>query len=359
MKQTQQPAKAEFGSAWPLVYPVRGHGSQPAFAGGRFFGNGRQALLALFLSRKLPAGRLWLPDYFCPEVTKDWAEFGGAINTYAFGPWSKDLDVGSVPAKAGDTVLLLNTLGLFGAPDVSPLRERGVHVVEDHSHDLFSPWARASRADWCIASLRKSLPVPDGGVLWSPAGHDLPEQPELTTAHELAAAKVFAAMALKRDYMEGGFPPKPIFRAQYLEGEAGVSARDLSAASPLTRALLENFPHAEWREQRRAHWQYLAKTAAGLPGLQVIAPKHAEAVPFGLVLALADERARNAFRSYLQERQFYTALLWELEPASTLSPSQESLMFSRSSLVVACDGRYDQLSLEAMAELLRNAACTG
>jgi hypothetical protein len=40
-------------------------------------------------------------------------------------------------------------------------------LVEDHSHDPFSPWAVGSSADYAFCSLRKTLPVPDGGLLWS------------------------------------------------------------------------------------------------------------------------------------------------------------------------------------------------
>jgi hypothetical protein len=346
----------EFGSAWPLFYPTREPGdAPPPFTAGQFYGNGRQALLALYAAKLLPPTRLWLPDYFCSEVAESWANCGAEIHSYSFGPWCDRLNPVEIPAKAGDTVMLLNTLGLYGEPDVEHLRRRGVYVVEDHSHDPFSPWAQQSRADWGLVSLRKSYAVPDGGMLWSPQGHHLPPGPDLSAAHELAAGQVFAAMALKRDYLEGGFPPKPVFRELYLKGDAGVSGAQLSATTAVTQALLADFPHRAWRETRLTHWRTLAESLDGTRGVQVVRPRQAEAVPFGLVLQLPDQPARNRVRAAMQARQLYTAILWSLEPGGRLNPGAESLDFSRRSLVVACDGRYREADLAAMTELIRTA----
>lgn len=347
----------EFGSISHLFYPARADAEEPApFAHGLLLGNGRQALLALYAAHLLPAGRLWVPDYFCPEVLASWAPFVGEIRRYPFGPWSTELKTADIPAKDGDTVLVLNTLGLFGPPDLGSLRQQGVRVVEDHSHDPFSPWATGSNADWCLVSLRKSLPLPDGGVLWSPAGHQLPEAPALSSAHELASGRVFAGMVLKRDYLFGGFPPKALFRELYLAGDAGVVATTLSAVTPTSRALLAGFPHAAWRRQRQAHWRRLAQAWDGVGVLRVAAPKHPEAVPFGVVLLLPDQRSRDRLRAALQARQFYTAILWELESVEGASPSAESVAFSRCHLVVACDGRYRKADLDAMIRLVLEAA---
>jgi len=347
----------EFGSMMHLFYPERAGVEEPMpFARGLLFGNGRQALLALYAARLLPAGRLWVPDYFCPEVLASWETFVGEIRTYPFGPWSKELKIADIPAQDGDTVLLLNTLGLFGQPDLGSLQQRGVMVVEDHSHDPFSPWATASNADWCVASLRKSLPLPDGGVLWSPAGHRLPEAPTLSAAHELAAGRVFAAMALKRDYLFGGFPPKSLFRQLYLEGDAGVIATTLSSITPTTKGLLARFPHAAWRRQRQANWQRLAQAWDGVGVLRVATPKHSEAVPFGVVLLLPDQSSRNRLRAALQAAQFYTAILWELASVQGAAPGAESRAFSQRHLVVACDGRYREVDLEAMTRLVLEEA---
>lgn len=43
-----------------------------------------------------------------------------------------------------------------------------IPVIEDHSHDLLGRWPLYSDADWCIASIRKTLPTIEGGMVWSP-----------------------------------------------------------------------------------------------------------------------------------------------------------------------------------------------
>jgi len=355
MKNDRNTPLPEFGSAMHLLYPARAGAdeTQPPFANGLLFASGRDALLALYASGLLPRSRLWMPDYFCSEVRACWARFGGELRTYSFGPWNNDHNLNEIPAQAGDTVLLVNTLGLFGAPDIGSLQRRGVRVIEDHTHDPFSPWARHSRADWCIASLRKSLPLPDGGALWSPTSQELPVEPTLHEAHELAALRVLAAMGLKRDYLETGFPPKALFRALYLEGESKIGFCPPGAALPTTRVLLADFPHEEWRQQRWANWQRLAHALEGKGPWRIVSPKQADAVPFGLMLTMATEKLRNELRGVLHARQFYTAVLWDLE--ENFRPGVAALSFSRCSLVLSCDGRYRVCDLDAMARLVAQA----
>jgi hypothetical protein len=69
----------------------------------------------------------------------------------------------------------MNYFGLRTPPDLE--LPEGVEVLEDHSHDPVSAWAEQSSADFCLASLRKTLPINDGGALWSPVGHRLPPAP--------------------------------------------------------------------------------------------------------------------------------------------------------------------------------------
>ena len=74
-----------------------------------------------------------------------------------------------------DVVLAVNYFGVRAGEPWQQWREKHACVLlEDHSHDPVSGWAQSSRADYAFSSLRKTMPVPDGAILWSPLGHPLP-----------------------------------------------------------------------------------------------------------------------------------------------------------------------------------------
>src|ERR671922_295368 len=136
-------------------------------------------------------------------------------------------------------ILGLTLLKVFSMRGAQPAQtdaevdDVGLHdavVVEDHSHDPFSPWALGSEASYAFSSLRKTLPIPDGGILWSPRGLDLPPQPRGSAdGSELK----LAAMLVKGRYLaEGGDGLKKRFRRLQLEGEEALARAPVAAASP-------------------------------------------------------------------------------------------------------------------------------
>ena len=198
------------------------------------FATGCGALTALlrFLG---PRGRLHLPSYFCMGV----AEALAAVIPIAFyrhlpdegGPrWP------SLRAAAGDMVLSQN---LFGRDDPRPwdawMRANPeVVIIEDHSHDPLSDWARTSQASYAVASLRKTLPVPDGGLLWSPRGLDVPRP---AGGESQGAQLKLAAMLLKAAWLDGRPIPKDDFRTLQQRGEHTLLGSE-APASAFTAAVL-------------------------------------------------------------------------------------------------------------------------
>ncbi len=78
--------------------------------------------------------------------------------------------------RAGDAILAVD---YFGARHGAAWRafqagRQDTLLIEDHSHDPQSTWATSSTADYAFASLRKTMPISDGAILWSPRGRALP-----------------------------------------------------------------------------------------------------------------------------------------------------------------------------------------
>ena len=130
--------------------------------------DGRQCIVTLI--QQYGWKRMWMPEYFCYEVIATIAKQTGIEIVYYLDlPKGNDgMMVEALPYQNGDVLFRVN---YFGMRDFRSNKNIPIPVIEDHSHDLLGHWALYSDADWCIASLRKTLPLPEGGMMWSPKGH--------------------------------------------------------------------------------------------------------------------------------------------------------------------------------------------
>lgn len=330
------------------------HWIEPS-AGGRYpwrsavlYGCGRYALNAAIAHGG--HRRLWVPAFFCQEVLAAIPHGSVELVTYDDAPGALVDDLGALPFRDGDAVLSVNTLGLRARPPGVPA---GIPVIEDHTHDLWSAWATGSTAPLAIASLRKLLPVPDGGALWSPSGGGLPAEPALDPAHARAALDRLEGMVLKTAYLDGADIPKEAFRARSLAGEAAIAAGPSSAPLPLTRTVLAAFPVDAWRARRAANHAAFAEAIGGARGVQLVAPQSG-ATPYTVTLVHDTPELRERVREKLIEARIYPAILWSLEhPAVSISPAMLDL--SRRILSLHCDLRYSPADMERVAGAVRAA----
>lgn len=290
---------------------------------------------------------MWVPEYFCQHVTAALVRPDLELVPYPDHPLRP---VPAVPdAVPGDAVLLMNYFGLR-APFHAPRRD-GIEIIEDHSHDPSSRWAAASTADFCVASLRKTIPVADGGVLWSPRGHGLPPPPRLTRQRELTAATKLAAMILKAMYLEGHPVDKAHYRALALRGEQALAVPDSSAPSSVAHAVLRSFPIESWRRTRAANYAELASLLDHVGWARVLKPAEGAGPAFSCVLILDTADLRERVRSRLIEANIFPAVLWPLDQ-TVLTVGDEVRSLSRRLLSIHCDGRYGVEDMRHIGEVL-------
>ena len=317
------------------------------------FGTGRDAIRAILALGMLSKGwkRLWIPAYFCQTVVQSIVETG--INVRNYSAWypgvSKDED--GPRAVPGDVVLVVNHFGLKSqSPCVIDTRNASA-VLEDHTHDPWSPWAFTSKADYCIASLRKVLPIPDGAVLWSPSSLSLPEPPPLTEEHDRAAGMKLEAMKLKAEHLAGSSLDKEVYRKLFASGEKRLSGSSVSAISAWSQEQLDRFPVSAWRKIRRRNVQTLLHALSGLPWAHVLAPSDdLDSVPFSAVLLFETTEFRNFVREGLILTGVYPAILWPLDEPVLDGIPREAVGASRRMLSIHCDMRYSEQDLKRVAE---------
>jgi hypothetical protein len=343
--------RIELGSEFNAVeLPAAVSESHPWPAAAPYFGAGRWALRAL-VEQQARAGawrRLWLPAYSCPLLVE---ALDGVIAVQYYGAGIDD-DSTYPPAvefRDGDVLLRQNLFGL-GLPVAPP--EWTIPTIEDHTHDPWSDAARGSRANWCFASLRKTLPIADGAVLWSPGGHAIVGPGGVVEKHRELADRKRTAMAMKARYLRGEAVEKPSFLSLYREAEAAIAQAGVSAITPESLHALERMPVARMRQARLENWRELA--AALPPDLRnaVLRPRGAGDVPFGLVLRLACEALRDRLRDGLVQAEVYPAVLWPLAGMERRGVPQSAVKESERILMLHTDSRYDGAAMRHCARTL-------
>lgn len=332
----------EVGSTFPLVLPTGGGWAGPA-EDFRLYGSGRQALVALleFGRREHGWTAVHLPEYYCPEVADDVAAVL-PVHRYDAGP----AGVGTPPRVGVDEVLVL--VSYFGTPPVRPPTPTpaaaGPTVVVDATHDPLAPWLPHLGADYAFASLRKTLPLPDGGMLWSTVDAPLPPPPAPSDGQRLAAGTILSAMCLKTAYLGGAGLAKEPYLAGYADGERRLRSAGVSAVSDLSAHLLHVLPVDELRVRRITNAAVLADRLATLPGLT------ARAYPFGVVLECDSHRRREELRQALIARAVYPAVLWTLRPGEA---GPRHLDYSARMLMLHTDARWTERDMARVATLVR------
>ena len=339
----------EFGSDFHHIVP-QGSGENTLrdfFPSANYYADGRQALIDLYRSQGWQ--RLWVPEYFCYDVIASLKEGGLELRFYADYPGNddnaNDNDNLNVKFMVGDAILRVNYFGTRGYRSPEKLN---IPVVEDHTHDLIGSWVINSHADWCIASLRKSLPVPEGGMLWSPVGLKLPKAPEVSEGNEKIAAIRWEAMKLKARYLAGEDVEKQVFRAGFVDTEEYFDRAEVCALDAGSQAFLRSFDIRDWYNRKRENWELLCDIKT--EGVRILRPENMGCYPFSLILVFMTGDERNRVRKALIEKQIYPAILWNVP-----SPTEgEVFKMSNGMLSIHCDARFTREDILHMKSIIES-----
>ena len=342
----------EFGSDFHYIDICKGKGNslQDFYPKANYYADGRQALIDLYRSQGWQ--RLWVPEYFCYDVIASLKEAGLELRFYADYPgyWEDGKTLEAIQRnghfRPTDAILRVNYFGMRSYRGVDKLN---IPVVEDHTHDLIGGWAINSHADWCIASLRKSLPVPEGGMLWSPVGLRLPQAPAVSEENEKIAAIRWEAMRLKARYLAGENVEKADFRAGFVDTEEYFDRAEVCALDKESQRYLKTFDVREWYNRKRENWELLCDIKG--EGVKVLRPESMGCYPFSLVLVFTSGYDRDRVRKALIERQIYPAILWNIPHCPA---NGEVFKMSNGMLSIHCDARYTKEEILQMKSIIES-----
>lgn len=312
----------------------------------RYYANGRLAIGELISQEKWK--RIWIPAYFCYEVIDYIKTTGIQIKLYNDFPLVNNEDpvLRTLPFEHGDVLLRINYFGLRNFRSNSGI---SVPVIEDHTHSLISDWALNSDADWCIASIRKTLPIPAGGILWSPKHRKLPEQLAPSVECELMSDIRYSAMALKSRYLECG-GDKSVFRQKYIYSEQMIDSLVHSGIDTHSFIISSNLDLNKWTECRIRNWKKIVAMLSRR--VTILQPTEIQDWhPFSIIIYCSSAQDCSMLRQHLIDNNVYPAVLWHMPDDSEFQSARD---FSNRMLSLHCDARYNDNDIVQLCRIINS-----
>ena len=325
-----------------------GKGNRNSFAATQYphvnCANGRCALY--LLSAHLKTKRVWLPAFLCDAIVSAFRRVGVEMRFYQICPklgmetadWVQEITL-------GDLVLLIDYFGFPCDQNViAKAQNRGAIVVEDASQAMLT--AVETQANYVVYSPRKFVGVPDGGLLISPNGAELPNMP-LVPPLSSWWLKSFAAVLQRREC--GLYGAQRNWFQLFQESEANAPCGPY-AMSEFSRVLIEHaFDYAEIGEKRRRNYNRLL---ARLTHLALFPSLPAGVVPLGFPVRVSN---RDAVRQALFKANIFPPVHWPI--AGIVPPEfQQCHRLSSEILTLVCDQRYDIADMDRTAAIVLETA---
>lgn len=314
-----------------------------------------------------------LPSYLCPSLVQAVRE---EKLPHAYYKVKSDLtiDVRSLMDLLGRrrprAVLFINYFGF--PPD--PASAIGLEVcrefcpvIEDATHGSWLEFINpivGTVGDYVITSLRKYLPVPDGGVL-SVCRNRLEPLPPLAPAEHSAVTLRLEGKTLRHATLVQGAPTataagEQAYLDRFARAEELIDRQSIMAGmSEVSEKIFNHLDLAEAAGRRRANYSHFLTAFVsdpmlhrlGQPLYNRLPPKVS---PLCFPIVVADDR-RDALRRELRKRGVFCPVHWSLPEDLSTTEFAPSWELSRQLLSLPIDQRYDTHDMTLLMQRLHDA----
>ena len=302
-----------------------------------YYASGRTALYQILRSLSSQHRKLWLPDWLCHTMVD-------AVEKAGFEYYFYELDAdfkATIEAldksgfKDGEAVLMINYFGLQDLTGISKSIKDAYPnavVIED---DVQAYWVFAEKenpyADYRFTSLRKALPVPDGGLVKTER-----PRPMVTGENSFAPLKIKAG-AMKFHRGKEGINDEDYLKL-FKEGDKLIPKNYDSVMSPDSQRLFAGNDLEKAKIQRQAN---AAQLIAGLDqiGIKPMIPVSPDSVPLFVPIYLEN---RDEVRRRMFQHEIFCPVHWPLDGM----PVKRGADMAAHELSLIVDQRYGLQNIE-------------
>ncbi|WP_299675068.1 hypothetical protein [uncultured Tenacibaculum sp.] len=268
-----------------------------------FFLSGRSALYALIKYGVENYGwtKVYIPSYYCQDVIESLSELNIEIVVFQSNP--DDLLLNYDFFEDNKTSVFIN-VNYFGVKKNNTEIFKKIVVVDDLTHCIQG--VKESRSDYVFGSLRKQLPIPLGGFLYSPHKLKLPKGKGSILADQAAENKTLG-MFLKNEYLQNRFLNKDLYRSYYSKAEEQLIKlyKDYKLPS-LAENILETLNVEKILKKKESNIKLALKHLENYLSY-LFSVKESS---LGLLLLFDSNTQRDFVRRKLIQSNIYPAILW-------------------------------------------------
>lgn len=310
-----------------------------------FFDSGRSALR--YLLKRITGKTVLLPSYICESVKSCFC--GWNIEYYEI---NKELEVclDDLICKISNNVDVIYIHYFNGIildeNSLNKLRAlKNIYrftVIEDTTHSLLTE--KNSIGDYCISSLRKWFPIPDGGVLYSLQIFDNNEHLKENYWH----MQKYQAMREKTEYLSGTVDSKDNLLELFCKSECELDRQnDIFRMSDISMEILSCIDMNTITEIRLRNYYTLLSdlSSTSIRPVPNIAPNQ---VPLFFTI-LVDNR--NQLRNWLIENRIYCPIHWPL--FQEIKGLFSNKWIFEKELSIPIDQRYDTDDMHFIAKKIK------
>lgn len=305
-----------------------------------FFLSGRAALYALikFGIKKHKWKTIYVPSYYCHDVTEYIKNLPIIIKPYSYNPYKTNTI--KINQNSPTAIVTVDCFGLEIEDNIVS-KNKNIHLIEDLTHNLLK--IKDSNADYVFASLRKQLPTPTGGILYTSLQSKLPSGENNPEANQIAYSKL-VAMQLKRDYLFNKVDNKQTFRYYFYKSENNFSNQLKDASNPvISQNILEEINGSAILKQQRDN---LATAIKSLKKNNEVIINNNLLKGSGLILNFKSLEQRNKVKKHLIENNIYPAVLWPNQKEEADREIENTMLF------VHIDYRYSEKEIIYIANTI-------
>lgn len=340
-----------------------------------FYQNARNATEALCLYLKDSVSYVVLPDYVCSTVPDAIRRAGLEVKFYHLQEdftfdineinylmtGSQSVSVSDCKTSAdlrSDKLPVLYIVHFFGKPVFTPLVDaakelmsKGYTVFEDITMSIFSKDpGNFGFGSYIIGSLRKWLPVPDGGFICS-KNLSLPEIPEFEDISRYCYYS-YLAQEMKRDYIRGGEKDsvlKEDYMAHYKKSiEYLFSDYTIYPVSGITERYISNYSQEDIVARRQSNYKYFYSNICQFDFIRPLIEPSDKYLPFGMIITTDN---RDELLSFLVSNDIYCNVHWRLDHDDMGDYARK---LSATIMTIPCDQRYSEKHFDRIISVLKD-----
>jgi len=296
-----------------------------------------------FLINYLKPPQVWMPSYLGYSMI-DTVQDKSKLN---FFPIGNDLDVISMDwidsLIPGSLVVLIDYFGFpCNTGIIHKVQERGCFILEDASQALLSTHVGLF-SDYVVYSPRKTVGVPDGGILQFRKGHIPPDIDMMPPPNEWWL-KAFEACLLRREFDKFGGERKWFEIFNEVEKNFPLG---LFRMSELSRMLLKNvFDFQDIAQARQNNFRYLLSV---LSDFAIYKKIDKNTVPLGFPIYVEE---RDKVLQILYAQQIYPPVHWRIRNCVPDS-FKISHNISDHIMTIPCDQRLKEQDIVQIANAVQ------